>query len=176
MDRFEDLYCEHRRDVFRFLFRLTDHNADLAEELTQDTFYHAYLAISRFRGECTVKSWLFGIAKKRFFLYLRKNKKSVIGVSDLLFELTDDSSFDFFDHLYEKKLLCDALSLIFDFEEPMKSVFLLRIYCETPYKQLGEQLSISESAAKVLFHRGKRLLQTKLKEVYGYEIHLPFDR
>ncbi len=176
MKAFEELYQGHYRDVFCFLSRLCGFHDDLAEELTQDTFYHAYLSLPRFRGECTVKSWLFAIAKKRFFLWLRKQKHASFPLSDHLAEIIDEQAPDPSDNLYQRRLLEDAFAVIFSFREPMKSIFLLRIYCQTPYKELADRFCLTESASKVLFHRGKRLLQTKLKEEYGYDIHLPSDR
>lgn len=49
----EQLYKENMSAVYKYLFCLT-HDADLAEELTQETFYQATKGIRRFRGDCKV--------------------------------------------------------------------------------------------------------------------------
>ncbi len=41
-DRIEEIYKEHARTVYRFLLCLS-HDADMAEELTQETFYRAVI-------------------------------------------------------------------------------------------------------------------------------------
>lgn len=51
MDEFERLFRDYTPVVYRFLLSLCG-DAGLAEELTDETFYQAYLHIGRFRGEC----------------------------------------------------------------------------------------------------------------------------
>ena len=49
----EEVYEENVKAVYKYLFCLT-HNADLAEELTQETFYQAAKGIDKFRGGCKI--------------------------------------------------------------------------------------------------------------------------
>ena len=44
-----EMYEENAKAVYKYLFCLT-HNADLAEDLTQETFYQAAKRIDGFRG------------------------------------------------------------------------------------------------------------------------------
>lgn len=43
--------------VYRYLLKLCQ-NPDIAEELTQETFYRAIKHINKFRGECELATWL----------------------------------------------------------------------------------------------------------------------
>lgn len=54
MDEFEDIYVKYANDVKRFLIYLT-HDVNLAEELTQETFYQAVKSINRYNGKCNMK-------------------------------------------------------------------------------------------------------------------------
>ena len=45
----EEIYQAHARTVYKFLLSQC-HDADLAEELTQETFYQAVRSIDRFNG------------------------------------------------------------------------------------------------------------------------------
>ena len=47
----EEIYQAHARTVYKFLLSQC-HDADLAEELTQETFYQAVRSIDRFNGSC----------------------------------------------------------------------------------------------------------------------------
>ena len=58
----EEIYQAHARTVYKFLLSQC-HDADLAEELTQETFYQAVRSIDRFNGSCKVSVWLCQIAK-----------------------------------------------------------------------------------------------------------------
>jgi RNA polymerase sigma-70 factor (ECF subfamily) len=48
------------------------HNTTIAEELTHDTFIKAFKGFGRFRGESSLKTWLFKIARNT---YLNEAKK-----------------------------------------------------------------------------------------------------
>ncbi|MDE7121239.1 MAG: hypothetical protein K2O42_03660, partial [Oscillospiraceae bacterium] len=50
---FEVLYQEYFPRIYAFLFKLTQ-SRDLAEELTQETFYQAFISFHRFRGDSDV--------------------------------------------------------------------------------------------------------------------------
>lgn len=49
--KMEKIYEDNAKAVYKYLFCLT-HDADISEELTQETFYQATKGIDRFRGEC----------------------------------------------------------------------------------------------------------------------------
>ena len=51
------VYRQHAQTVFKYLMLLT-HDADLAEELTQETFYQAVRSIDRFDESCKITTWL----------------------------------------------------------------------------------------------------------------------
>lgn len=170
MNCFDEIFDACYADVYRFLLHLCSYNESTAEELTQETFYHAYLGFSRFREECHIKTWILGIAKKRYLIYLRKHKHTEISIDDALPLLHSQNEEHTDDIVYKKQLISDALKIIFSFKENMKYVFLERIYNGTAYAEIAHKLNISENSAKVLFHRGKQLLRKTLVEEYGYEL------
>ena len=71
MSPIEDLYEQYFRDVYRFCCSLTP-SRELAEDIAQDTFEKAMKGIRGFKGECDVRTWLFGIAKNTYISYCRK--------------------------------------------------------------------------------------------------------
>lgn len=167
MDSFGLLYERCLPDVYRFLYKMTGYEKHLAEELCQETFFRAYLAIHRFRGECHIRTWLFGIAKNVYFTHLRKKKNTVPidhnAVNGISSVSVDESA-------EERELIRSAVAIISDFRQKTAEVMLLRLIGELSYAQIGAKLKISEGSAKVMFCRGKALLKKRLKEDYGYEI------
>ena len=75
MDVFEEIYRKYQPDISRFLYRLTGYDALLTEELTQETFYQAYLSFPRFRGECAMKTWLCQIARNVYSKHIRREMR-----------------------------------------------------------------------------------------------------
>jgi RNA polymerase sigma factor (sigma-70 family) len=59
----EDVFREHQREMFVFFLRVAGNRAE-AEDLTQETFVRACHAVLRFRGDSSVRTWLFGIARR----------------------------------------------------------------------------------------------------------------
>ncbi|HYG73188.1 MAG TPA: RNA polymerase sigma factor [Actinomycetota bacterium] len=59
----EDVFRAHQQAVFAYFLRVIGNRQD-AEELTQETFVRACSAAIRFRGDSSVKTWLFGIARR----------------------------------------------------------------------------------------------------------------
>ena len=62
MHSIEAIYQEHSKMVYRYLLSLTG-DSDLAEELTQETFFQAVKGIHRFDRSCKVSTCLCAIAK-----------------------------------------------------------------------------------------------------------------
>ncbi len=65
---FEALVRKYMTDAFTFCLHLT-HDAQEAEELSQQGFVSAYRALRGFRGESTFKSWLY-----RIFINLHRDQ------------------------------------------------------------------------------------------------------
>ena len=70
MQDMDAVYRQHAQTVFKYLMLLT-HDADLAEELTQETFYQAVRSIDRFDESCKITTWLCAIAKNQYFSYMK---------------------------------------------------------------------------------------------------------
>ena len=77
MQNIEEVYLEHSKLVYKYLFCLT-HNNELAEELTQETFVCAIKEINNFKGNSKLSTWLCQIAKNLWYKELRKIKKAKI--------------------------------------------------------------------------------------------------
>ena len=58
---YERLVSENSGDVYALLFRLTS-DAEEARDLTQETFLRAFQSIDRFRGDASLKTWIYRIA------------------------------------------------------------------------------------------------------------------
>lgn len=65
---------EYGRFVFKYLMSLCG-DGDLAEELTQETFYRAIRSSGRFDGSCKVSTWLCQIAKHVWYQELDKRRR-----------------------------------------------------------------------------------------------------
>ena len=67
----EEAYQQYRDMVYGYLIRLC-RDRDLAEELTQETFYQAMKNLKRYEGKSSVGTWLCAIARNQFLRIMRK--------------------------------------------------------------------------------------------------------
>ena len=67
----EEAYQQYRDMVYGYLIRLC-RDRDLADELTQETFYQAMKNWKRYEGKSSVGTWLCAIARNQFLRIMRR--------------------------------------------------------------------------------------------------------
>lgn len=135
-------------------------NEDLAEELTSETFYLAYLHIDKFRGDCKPETWLCQIAKNALCKELKRTKR-IVPWEQL--EITGTSE-DILETLSNKEQSLIIFRNLHQLNEPYKEVFMLRILGELKFKEISDIYRKSESWAKVTFYRAKNRLIELMEE------------
>ena len=156
MADFEKLYLENQNFIFRFLMKLCN-NESLAEELTQEAFFRAYMNISKLRSENAASVWLCQIAKNCYFAWYNQNKNSFsIDNPESSHQLKAPVNLE--NELLQKELsddLSHALNLL---DEPYKEVFILHVIGNMSMKEISEIYKKSESWARVTFYRARQKL------------------
>ena len=74
MTDFEKLFLENREFIFKFLVKMT-RNASISEELTQETFFRAYINYASLKQKEKASAWLCQIAKNTYFAWYNHQKK-----------------------------------------------------------------------------------------------------
>lgn len=158
---FEQIYIDHYRRIYAFLLKLC-RDPQTAEELTQETFYQAYVSILRYNGQCEIFTWLAAIAKNVFFKYLRKTKAQSftidLYVTDLTAPLSDEPGY----RLMREVDITRVRRAIAGMPKKYSEVLILRIYGELPYEEIAKKLGISVNSAKVIFLRAKNYIKEVL--------------
>lgn len=157
MQNIEEIYKENFEVVRKYLFCLT-HSNDIAEELTQKTFYMAVKKIDTFKGKCKISVWLCQIAKNLWYNELKKNKKTETINEQEEFEVLPLNTVEEIVISNENKV--NFYKKIQQLDAPMKDVIYLRITGELSFKEIASVLNKTENWARVMFYRGKQ----KLKE------------
>lgn len=161
---FETIYETYFGRVHSFICRMCG-NADLAEELTQETFYQAFRSFRNYRGDSELFTWLAAIAKYTFFSYVRKNRVRNEDINiDLLTEVLSDSPENGPEEQLQTRITADTVKKsIAAIPQKYQDVVTLRIYADLPFSQIAALLKISENSAKVLFHRAKKMISEELE-------------
>jgi RNA polymerase sigma factor (sigma-70 family) len=155
---FESIYDQYFRDVYSFVLSLS-RNEQIAEEITQETFFKALKNIDKFKGNCKINVWLCQIAKNTYFTYLDKQKR--FGTDDIPEEISENSIESMIMNKEETFRLHKALHRL---KDPYKEVFTLRVFGELSFKQISQLFEKTESWARVTFHRAKGKIRDLLRE------------
>src|SRR5690554_4620170 len=60
-DAFDRLVERHRRSVYQLCFRFVGNHEDAAD-LAQDVFVRAFKGLARFKGESSIRTWLYRVS------------------------------------------------------------------------------------------------------------------
>lgn len=156
------LYQQYRDDVFRYLAGLT-HNADLAEELVSETFCAAVTALPRYRGEADVKTWLFSIARHKWYEQLRRRPPDTLTEEELLGLCLTDPAPGPAESAELRQAADRARALLALMPGRTQTVVLLRMQGYSFY-EIGRQVGISEGSARVIDFRARAALRETLQK------------
>ena len=154
---FEMVFRENNQFIFRFLMKLCG-DVSLAEELTQETFFRAYMNMAALRNENKVAAWLCQIAKNTYFAWFNEQKRTQ-PTSQLILA---DSTPDIAELFEEKELAGRAFSVLHALEEPYKEVFMLSVFGGLSLKDISAMFGKSESWARVTYYRTKQKIMEGL--------------
>ena len=154
METMETIYREYAQTVYKFLLSQC-HDADLAKELTQETFYRAIRSIQRYDGSCKLSVWLCQIAKHIWYQYLRKREKQPEQIEEALVPPLPSAE----EALLARQGHLELLKKIHTLPDPMREVVYLRSFGDLSFREIGAILEKTENWARVTFYRGKEKLR-----------------
>lgn len=164
-----EIYAEQLKS---YLYRLTANKED-AEDLLHDTFIKAHEKIETFKGNSSLKTWVFSIATNLAKDNQRVKNRWDIDVQDkcknaavenpkvaerivLSFNSQSDLQFEIKEHI-NYCFTCIAKNLTL---EKQIAIILKEIY-EFKRTEIAEILNVSEGVVKHLLHDGRKELQLK---------------
>lgn len=158
---FEEIYKLFFKDVYYFMLSITE-SEDIAEEITQETFVKALKAIDSFDGKKDIRAWLFTIARNTYYTSYRKEKRFI--KEEIKAEFPDSRIY-FEQELINEEDAYQIHKFLHEMDEPYKEVFSLRVFGELPFERIANLFGKSESWARVTYHRAKKKILERWKEV-----------
>jgi RNA polymerase sigma-70 factor (ECF subfamily) len=162
-DRVVELYWPH---VFRFVLASV-RDRDAAQTLTQDCLWRAYQARGRFRGDSSVKTWLFSIAvnlvrdfyrnrRLQFWKRVQSSQLELSKTSDGLQDVSPEAS------AAAKERLNAVWHAAEGLPERQRTVFLLRFVEEMELLEIAAATGLKEGAVKVHLFRALRSIRKRV--------------
>jgi len=145
-DAFGRLVEAYQPQVRRFLLNLTMGDEMLTDDLAQETFIKAYLAVRSFKGLSGFGTWLYRIACNEFYNHRRRHTEQR---TDDLPEAAVAAPQDAAD---AAQTVNEAMKRLSDNERAAITLFYIE---DLPTKQIAKVMQITDSGVRSLLHRGR---------------------
>ena len=156
---FNRIVLKYGKRIYRTVRGMVGTHED-ADDIVQETFLKAYKNIDSFRGEADIGTWLTRIALN--FAYTKSRRKKLFSdnpVDDYMDKINSDTDLpEVTVEENERRMIVEkGLKTL---PEKQRAVFVLRMYEEMKFKEIGALMGTTESASRANFHQAL----TKLKK------------
>lgn len=162
---FTKLYEKYKQTIYLTVYRIVN-NKDAADDLLSITFVKAFSKLDSYVTNISFEMWLKTIAINSSIDYIRRTKKESanywIDDSDNCFQLSDTAGYSpEEDYIFDEtsSMLESALSRL---RFKYRNIIELRSIQNLSYKQISEQLGLSESQVKSRLNKAREKLKQLL--------------
>ncbi|WP_295092548.1 sigma-70 family RNA polymerase sigma factor [Ruminococcus sp.] len=155
-----EIYKKYGSDLYAFILRMC-RSEQLARDILQDTMLKAMQSADSFKGDCSVKTWLYTIARNLWYDYLKKaenRNQPLDSVSEPASQVSIEACFA------DKDTALRIHHLLHELDEPYREVFTLRVFAELKFADIAKVFGKSENWAGVTYYRAKQKLLQLLKK------------
>lgn len=167
---YETLLLRFQQPVYNLALRLLNDPSD-ASDVVQEVFLKVFRNVGHFRGQSTLKTWIFRIAineahnQRRWFF---RHRHREIGIEDEQDDIRSraetlaDSAQSPFDYVLDQEnqaLIETALTRI---NPRFRSAVVLRDISDLSYEEIAEVLQVSLGTVKSRILRGREALRQEL--------------
>ena len=150
----------HAAALSRFAAAMGGVSGSDVDELVQDTFVRAFNSLESFRGESSLRTWLFTIERRlmldRRRAERRRPEKVPVAEGDAASEYTALDGI-VADEMQERvRIAVDQLTAL------QREVFTLRVTEGLSYKEIADIVGSTEGAARVHYHHAMRAVKEYL--------------
>jgi len=168
---FEQLVESQAARLINLAYRLVGNRAE-AEEIAQEGFLRLHRSLDRFRGDCSLSSYLYRIVSRLAIDHLRREKlrrklfffrRHEDEVDPL--EVTADPGASPRDELQAKETGQRLLAALDGLSARQRAVFVLRHQEGLPLKEIAAMLKLEEGTVKAHLYRAVRALRAELEDL-----------
>lgn len=160
---FSELVCIHAQGVRNVVYRMCG-DAQIAEDAAQETFIQAWLHLSSFRPQASLRNWLYRIGVNAATDILRKQKRILpdelenLQLSDP--QLGPEALFS------QEERTIQVQKAILSLPETSRAVLVLREYEGLSYHEISDSLDIPVGTVMSRLNYARKLLKEKLEQSF----------
>jgi RNA polymerase sigma-70 factor (ECF subfamily) len=133
-----------------------------AQEVVQDTFVRAFASIEGFRGDSSLRTWLFTIARRLVLDRRRSSRRR--GESVEVQEGDVATEYDALDGMLADETRARLRQAMAALTPTQREVFVLRVSEGMSYREIAEAVDTTEGAARVHYHNAMRAIKEFLDD------------
>ena len=169
---FDYLVQKYRRPMVNFMARMA-HNTAVAEELAQEVFLRVYRSRGSYQVSAKFTTWLYRIAVNLAMNHARDTRHERAEKTLSLDEPdpesgrtldVPDAALDAEENLVQRERQQAIRQRVQALPERQRLAVVMHKYQQMDYRQIGEVLTLSESATKSLLFRAYETLREQLKD------------
>jgi RNA polymerase sigma-70 factor (ECF subfamily) len=159
---FEMAYKEYYAEIRRFIFTIARRDADITDDISQNTWQNAYMYYGSLRDAGSVRAWLYSIARNEAKRYFANRHvifaSSAISIDDdnEPVEIIDEHESGFPEALTDRDLLARLLGRLSDDEQRL---ILLHYAYDVELKEIAQMGGVNYNTLKSTFRRTIRKLR-----------------
>ena len=158
-EELDEIYRLYAGDVYRYLFSLC-RNEHLAQDLLQDVMLKAVTGFDKFRGDSSVKTWLFTIAKNLYRNHVKRADNRNLPIEEEVLRSEDNLE----ERIMDQSQALHIHRLVHSLDDPYREVFTLRVFAELKFDDIGAVFGKTGNWARVSYYRAKEKILSMMKE------------
>ena len=149
------LYENYSDSLYGVILKITN-NEEIAEDALQETFVKVWKALSKFRGDSQVYTWIYRIATREALALIKKEKRLQIGDDAFQYHLSADPYFN------GDEAMEQLIGVLEKLPERQRTVFQMKYFQDLSFKDISEQLDVSIGSLKASYHHAKEKIKSAL--------------
>ncbi|MDR3724122.1 MAG: sigma-70 family RNA polymerase sigma factor [Terracidiphilus sp.] len=168
LDDIDGLVRTYRARILRFVTYSTG-DPDLAETITQDTLLRAYRGRESFRGDCSISTWLTGIAinvtrdhmRSARFKFWKQANSTALDVQEMASFIPASGSGPE-RGLLAKEKVARLHEVLKELSTNQRTVFTMKFFEEMQVNEIGEILHMPVNTVRTHLHRALCAVRTRM--------------
>ncbi|MET3195648.1 sigma-70 family RNA polymerase sigma factor [Bacillus sp. OAE603] len=138
----------------------------VAEDISQEVFLKCYKSLENFRGDASIKTWIYRITVNTAKDYLKKNSSMLLNFPNLFFESRrkGESTEDIYLKNSQNEYL---IQIVHSLPVKYREVIILHYFHELKIEEMGDALDTNINTVKTRLARGRSMLRKKLDSKKG---------
>ena len=149
---FRMLMAKYQESVYWHIRRLVVSHDD-AQDASQETFVRIYRSLGNYRGDCSLRSWIYRIATNEALRLISKRRQETVSLDSLTTGVDIIAADNYID--YADKLAVKLQKAILTLPPKQQLAFNLRYYDELGFDEIAKIADSTATSIKASYHGAK---------------------